>query len=270
MRQIRKIIELHRNGASKRETARIAGVSKNTAKDYLRAAAGSGIGLDSLLEMDDNALFAALKLNAKDVVRDPRHAALQVQTGRLLKELKKTGVTMQLLWEEYRAADPQGYGYTQFCRYLGEAKDRMDLRMHLDHKPGDMMMFDFAGEKLYYVNRATGELVACEVLVCVLPYSGPDVCGGLGLAAADRRDGRPGPCLAGLWRRAAQPQERQHACLCEKGQSLRTRLHRVDGVLCRPLRHDADGFKGVQAQGQAACREHGAQRVSTCVCAASQ
>lgn len=172
MRQIRKIIELHRNGASKRETARIAGVSKNTAKDYLRAAAGSGIGLDSLLEMDDNALFAALKLNAKDVVRDPRHAALQVQTGRLLKELKKTGVTMQLLWEEYRAADPQGYGYTQFCRYLGEAKDRMDLRMHLDHKPGDMMMFDFAGEKLYYVNRATGELVACEVLVCVLPYSG--------------------------------------------------------------------------------------------------
>lgn len=172
MRQIRKIIELHRDAASKRGIAREAGMSKNTVKEYINSAEASGLSLAALLELDDNGLFSALGLDAKDPVRGPRHADLQARTAHFLKELKRTGVTMLLLWEEYRAANPQGYGYTQFCHHLGQAKERTDLRMHLEHRPGDTMMFDFAGEKMHWVDRQTGELVACEVLVCVLPYSG--------------------------------------------------------------------------------------------------
>ncbi len=172
MHQVRKIIELYQKGTSKREIARIVGVSKNTAKEYLRVAEASGVALAVLLQMDDVGLFAALKLDAKEVVRDGRYAVFQERFIYFLKELKKTGVMQQLLWEEYRAEYPNGYGYTQFCHYLGQAKEKTDLRMHLNHKPGEMMMFDFAGEKLQYVDRETGEVIYCEVLVCVLPYSG--------------------------------------------------------------------------------------------------
>lgn len=171
MRQIRKIIEMHCDGASKRGIARDAGISKNTVKDYINAAEASGLGLPALLKLDDNGLHVALGLDSGDPVRDPRHAGLQARTAHYLGELKRTGVTMQLLWEEYRVENPHGYGYTQFCHYLGKARDKADLRMTLEHRPGDTMMFDFAGDKLHWVDRESGELMACEVLVCVLPYS---------------------------------------------------------------------------------------------------
>jgi transposase len=172
MHQIRKTIELFSKGVSRRQIAIITGISRKTTKNYVRAAEGSGVAITALLEMDDPGLFAALKLEVKQVAQDPRHADFEDRILYFLGELRKTGVTMQLLWEEYRAEFSEGYGYTQFCHYLGLAKGKTDLSMHMEHKPGAMMMFDFAGEKLSYVDRETGEIIYCQVLVCVLPYSG--------------------------------------------------------------------------------------------------
>ena len=54
---------------------------------------------------------------------------------------------------------------------LGVIEREIELSMHLEHKPGEVLQLDFAGDKLSYVDEATGEVIFCEVLVCTLPFS---------------------------------------------------------------------------------------------------
>lgn len=88
-----------------------------------------------------------------------------------LSELRKRGVTRYLLWEEYRRVCSEGYGYSQFCEHLSRYAKRSDAVMHYNHQPGEQLQVDFAGDKLGYVDRSTGEWILCEVLICALPYS---------------------------------------------------------------------------------------------------
>jgi transposase len=85
-----------------------------------------------------------------------------------LSELKRTGVTRLLLWEEYckESADP--FRYTQFCILLKQAGKVTNATMHLVHMPAAMVMVDFAGDKMSYVDRSTGEVISCPVFVAVL------------------------------------------------------------------------------------------------------
>lgn len=77
-----------------------------------------------------------------------------------------------VLWEEYRQKMPNGYGYTQFCEHLNRFLETRKAVMHFEHEPAASMMFDFAGDTIAYVDRSTGEIIKCIVLVCTLPFSG--------------------------------------------------------------------------------------------------
>ncbi|HEX6430615.1 MAG TPA: hypothetical protein VF008_23145 [Niastella sp.] len=88
------------------------------------------------------------------------------------KELKRTGVTKQLQWEEYRKLHPNGYGKSQFDELLKRHEYTRQVSMRYEYKPAEHIMIDFAGDKLYYTDRNTGEVIGCQVLVCVLPFSG--------------------------------------------------------------------------------------------------
>jgi transposase len=103
---------------------------------------------------------------------DPRVAAFEAKRDYFLKELKRTGVTKQLLWQEYLHQQPNGYHYTQFCERLRRYQKAADVSMHIVYQPADTLMADFAGDKLPYTDRTTGEVIYCPVLVCVLPFSG--------------------------------------------------------------------------------------------------
>ena len=100
-----------------------------------------------------------------------RRQDFNARVAYLLTELKRTGVTRFLLWEEYCKEYVDPYRYTQFCILLKEATKTTQASMHLVHVPGAMVMVDFAGDKMSYVNRFTGEVILCPVLVCVLPFS---------------------------------------------------------------------------------------------------
>jgi len=89
-----------------------------------------------------------------------------------LAELNRTGVTRVLLWQEYIRADPTGYGYAKFCEVLAEQMLPDNASFHMTYEPGALMMVDFAGDKISYIDRSTGASVECPVFVCVLPYSG--------------------------------------------------------------------------------------------------
>jgi hypothetical protein len=88
-----------------------------------------------------------------------------------LTELERTRLTRLLLWEEYCNKYHSPYRYTRFCDLLKEVLQPTKATMHLIHTPAEMVMVDFAVDKMYYVNKATGEVISCPVLVCVLPFS---------------------------------------------------------------------------------------------------
>lgn len=176
MHQIRRIIELQQQGHSIHHTVRLTGLSRNTIRGYLRRISSAGLTFSEALELDDSSLAA---LVYTDVIEkggagravDDRHSTFTEKLDSYCSELRKRGVTRQLLWEEYRKEHPNGYGYTQFCEYLNRHIRIDQAVMHFVHRPAEILEIDFAGSKLGYVDRNTGEWITCEVLVCALPFS---------------------------------------------------------------------------------------------------
>ena len=176
MHQIKRIIELQQQGRAIRKTARLTGLSRNTIREYLSRISTAGITLSQALEMDEESLGAIVYTDAVERRTagrsvDDRYPDLESKLDHYCAELRKRGVTKQLLWEEYRKDHPNGYGYTQFCEYIKQHIRIDEAVMHFVHRPGETLQVDFAGGKLGYVEPSTGEWVVCEVLVCALPFS---------------------------------------------------------------------------------------------------
>lgn len=136
----------------------------------------SGLDIQRALNLDDDSLAAIVYTEDIELLRtgrakDERYAVFEQRAEYFSSELRKRGVTRQLLWEEYRKENPEGYSYSQFCEHLSKYTERDKAVMHFTHSPGAQLQVDFAGDKLGYVDSFTGEWIACEILVCTLPYS---------------------------------------------------------------------------------------------------
>jgi transposase len=169
MEQLKQILQLKKDGVSIREMSRRVGISRNSVRKYLSLLEGTDASSDGELARDAYA-NDLLELDAERL----RQLVLHFSTAG--SELSKTGVTRQLLWKEYLSNHPDGYSYSRYCHHLHEYLNNQDLSMHQEYQPGDMIMVDFAGTKRHYVDVFTGEQVACEVFVAILPSSGLIFC----------------------------------------------------------------------------------------------
>lgn len=170
MVQIRRILQLHNSGTSRLQIATGLQMHRKTVTDYLNKFEASGKTCDELLALNDQAL-SDIVFSKPAPTKDFRFDILFKQFPYLVSELKKAGVTRSLLWEEYLAEQPDGYRYTQFCEHLSQYCKQNRATMHFSHVPGDCLQIDFAGKKLRYIDRETGEIIQCPVLVCTLPFS---------------------------------------------------------------------------------------------------
>ncbi len=178
MEQLKQILQLHQQSVPIREIVRRTGVSRNSVKKYLKQHLSSS-GLLSPAAAGDNNPEPPRSLYPKEEAmlnQLHRQQQLQAYFTSQLAELSRTGVTRQLLWQEYLEQHPGGYGYSQFCHYLSLRMKQKDVAMHLSYKPADMMMIDFAGKKLSYIDVDTAEVLNCEVFVSILPFSGLIFC----------------------------------------------------------------------------------------------
>lgn len=172
MHQIRQILELYQHQVGLRKIERLTGYSRNTVRDYVRRAVASGQSIETLLALDDTLLSVVLSGSLAVAPReDLRWKDLEKRLPALSRELHKTGVTKLLLWEEYTKEQPEGYSYTQFSLYLRRFLQQQNAVMHLDHSPGEVLMVDFAGDVLRWVDTQSGEEHLCQVLVCTMPLS---------------------------------------------------------------------------------------------------
>ena len=169
MKQIREIIKYGRL-LSCRKIAALTGVSRPVVSDYLKAAEKAGLTNEKAARMADSALIEALA--GEDVKPEAeRTRRLKERFPGYVKRLKQKGMTLRILWAEYKGEDPQGYAYSRFCEMFYEYRQEDSVSMHLDHKVGDKAFFDFAGEKLTIHDRNTGKETACEFFVGILGAS---------------------------------------------------------------------------------------------------
>ena len=173
MLQIRSIIQLLEKGFSFRAIAQQLGLSRQPVTFYAKRLKNAPYSLAQLRHLPDKDLATIVYGPAVSVpqVENVRRKEVELKMDYFLSELKRTGVTRMLLWEEYRTESPDPFRYTQFCILLKEARKLSNATMHLVHKAGEMVMVDYAGDKMSYVDRATGEVIDCPVVIAVLPFS---------------------------------------------------------------------------------------------------
>jgi transposase len=171
MRKFIEVLRLHALGLTQRQIARSCSVAQSTVHEYLKAAAAAGLDWPLPPEWNGQRLQEVLGKQARPSA-PARRAALpnfpairqQLQTHRNL--------TLQLMWEEYREGNPEAYSYSHFCElYHGWART-LDVVLRHEHRAGEKMFVDYAGDKVPIYDRRTGEVTyLASIFVAVLGAS---------------------------------------------------------------------------------------------------
>ncbi len=168
MNTFREILRLrHDRGLPQRAIARACGVALGSVAGVLHAAEAAGLAWPLPDHLDDTALEVRLGRAGPGL---PASRPLP-DFAYVHAELRRTGVTLQLLWEEYFSAHPDGYRYTQFCEHYNRFARRLSPVMRQTHRAGEKGFVDFSGKRPVIFDRHTGAASPVELLVGVLGAS---------------------------------------------------------------------------------------------------
>jgi transposase len=170
MWRIKQLLSMHFGaGASTRAIARELGIAPSTVREYLGRASAAGIGWPLAADVTDESLIARLFVNA-GVRTGPRFHA-EPDWAALVRELKRPGVNLLVLWEEYRALHPQGYAYSRFCQLFREFEPRLSPTMRQQHVAGQKGSVDYFGKRVPITDPLTGVVTIAEIFVAVVGAS---------------------------------------------------------------------------------------------------
>lgn len=169
VRKIREILRLkYEGGLSNRAIARACCISNSTVGEYVVRARRAGLVWPLPDELGEEELYRKLFPEVKKPKLEARPLPEAAQVHR---ELARKGVTLKLLWQEYREKHPDGYGYTQFREHYQRWNQAHTTSMRLPHKGGEALEVDYAGMTLPITNPETGEIWQASVFVATLPAS---------------------------------------------------------------------------------------------------
>lgn len=168
MPKILEVLRLHAEAnLSDRAIARSLTMSHATVGSILRRAEAAGISWPLPEDCDEaqleNLLFPKPQGRRKKQ-REPNW-------NQIYQESKRKGVTLQLLWMEYKAEDPDGYQYSQFCELFSQWKKTLQLSLRQEHRAGEKMFVDYAGPTIRVIDQETGEIKEAQLFVVVLGAS---------------------------------------------------------------------------------------------------
>lgn len=168
MRKIRDALRLAAEGHSARLIGASLDVGRTTVQEYLSRAKAAGLSWPLPEDLDDEALEAQLFPSVNGSVSQHAHPDWVA----VHRELKRPHVTLQLLWQEYRAAHVHdGYGYSRYCQLYRRWAGRLSPVMRQHHIAGDKMFVDYAGLTMSVVDPATGASRSAQLFVAVLGAS---------------------------------------------------------------------------------------------------
>jgi len=171
MKKIRELLNLVlMQGQSSRQAAKIVGISKSSASEYVSGFKASGLQIEKIVPLSDSDLLSAI--TGPDRKRaNERYGHLVSLFCYIEKELKRPGVTLQLLWQELFSNGSKSYSYSQFCYHYQQWSKKQKVSMHIEHKAGDKMYVDYTGVTQSIIDAKTGEITQAEVFVAVLGSS---------------------------------------------------------------------------------------------------
>jgi len=168
---VKLILREKERNVSQNAIARAHHISKKSIVDVLRIAKEQGIAYADVADLTDDEAYRRFYPDkfANEIIY------LQPDYEFVHEELKRVGVTLKLLWQEYqqscRAVGKLACGYTKFCSGYDGYVTRNELTNHLEHKPGETCEVDWSGKTMRLVDNATGEVSKVFLFVATLPYS---------------------------------------------------------------------------------------------------
>lgn len=170
MSKIRKVIKFYSNGKSKLFISSYLSLSRNTVKKYISLYEVLGLSLDIINEKTDAELELLFSHTTVESI-SPKLEALQDFFPKMERDLKKVGVTIHHMWEQYIALHPDGFQSSQFRYHYKVWSKRVNPVMHMNHKSGDKMYVDYAGKTLSIIDKESGELKEVQFFVAILGAS---------------------------------------------------------------------------------------------------
>jgi transposase len=168
MRKIHDVLRLHAGGLSKRQIAASLNIGRTAVGDYINRATRAGLiwppGEDQTEAELERLLFPPPPGISPDLRPLPDWPVLH-------GELKRPGVTLALLWEEYRAVHRDGYGYSRFCDLYRTWKGKLAPTMRQTHVGGEKMFVDYAGATMEVIDGLTGEIRTAQIFIATLGAS---------------------------------------------------------------------------------------------------
>jgi transposase len=163
MRKIKEVLRLKYDcRLSHQAIAASCGIGRTSVREYLRRARRAGLGWPLPEDMSDSDIERKLFPSPPSIPASQRSLP---DWPVIHQELKRKGVTLFLLWEEYKEVHPQGYQYSRFCDLYRAWAGTVDLPMRQDHKAGEKLFVDYAGQTVPVVDRTTGEVREAQIFV---------------------------------------------------------------------------------------------------------
>jgi len=171
MKKIRDIIKLKiKTDMSERQIARALNVSRPVVSEYWNIFKRSNVSYEQITDMADSELIKLFE--KRNHQKSALYKTLCDYFPYFVKELGRKGVTLQLLWREYKEKHHGGYEYSQFCYHFQIWRNASEVTMHIVHKAGDKMFVDYAGDKMSIIDPKTGKEIPVEVFAAILGSSG--------------------------------------------------------------------------------------------------
>jgi transposase len=170
MRKIKEILRLHfEQKLGQRQIARSANVSQSTVHEYLARMKAAGLDWPLGEEWTEARLEEALFPAGQTAARAPQRA--QPEFAHVRQQLEQhRDLTLELLWEEYREQQPDGYCYSRFCKLYRRWKKQQDVVLRQDHRPGEKLSLDWAGATIP-IHHRDGSVTAAPLFVSALGVS---------------------------------------------------------------------------------------------------
>jgi transposase len=169
MRKIKEVLRLKiENHLSVRQIAKSCSIGKSTAQEYLDRAQKADLTWPLAPELDDAALENLLFPPHDPFPQENRQMPPMEEIHR---EKKRKGVTLQLLWHEYKESNPEGYQYSQFCELYRQWVEKLDVCLRQEYRAGEKLFVDYAGQTLPIHDPFTGQVREAYLFVATLGAS---------------------------------------------------------------------------------------------------
>ncbi|SNY89887.1 Transposase [Cohaesibacter sp. ES.047] len=168
MRKIREALRLRAEGLSGRRVAQSLSIGRATISDYFRRADLAGLAWPLPVDLSDSDLELLLYPSQPGA---SSRAVPQPDWAHMHAELRRKGVTLALLWQEYREVHPDGYGYSQYCARYSAWEGKLSPVMRQRHPAGERLFVDYAGQTVDVICPQTGEVRTAQIFVATLGAS---------------------------------------------------------------------------------------------------